>query len=79
MKMQTIPKYEWGQRIIASVKLYNDGSYPERDANTLLVEKGAPGEIVKVGVHTELDVAIYLVAFPGEIIVGCLEEEIVPA
>ena len=79
MKMPPIPKYEWGQRMVANIQLMNDGSYPERDMDALLVEKGTIGEIVQVGVHTEMGLAVYMVAFPGDLVVGCLEEEIIPA
>ncbi len=39
---------------------------------------GAVGEIVQVGHHVEANVPVYLVEFPGSV-VGCIEEEIVPA
>ena len=32
------PKYRWGQKVLALVDLYNDGSYPEREAETLHAE-----------------------------------------
>lgn len=71
------PKYRWGQAVTAAQDLFNDGTYPEREAEALLVACGVVGEIVQVGHHTEANVPVYLVEFPGSV-VGCLEEEIVP-
>ena len=70
------PKYEWGERVAASVDLYNDGSFPGAPADALLVRAGERGEIVQVGTQTELDVPIYLVEFDAQRVVGCFEEEI---
>lgn len=72
------PKYQWGQKVLALVDLYNDGSYPEREAETLLVQQGIAGEIVQVGSHVESDTPVYMVEFPDGLVVGCLEEEIAP-
>lgn len=72
-------KYQWGQRILATVDLINDGSYPDREPEALLVSTGTPGEIVNVGYHEELDLPVYLVEFLEGGVVGCLEEEIAPA
>jgi nitrogen fixation protein NifZ len=79
MDYSRTPKYQWGQRVLAGIDLYNDGSYPERDADELLVERGAEGEVVQVGQHEESGVPVYMVEFPGGAVVGCLEEEITPA
>lgn len=70
------PKYDWGQRVVAEVDLLNDGSYPERGAEALLVEKGTLGEVVQVGMHTDSNTPVYMVEFSGGCVVGCLEEEI---
>ena len=73
------PKYEWGQRVRASIDLHNDGSHPQADAQALLVPAGGLGEIVQVGHHTEANVPVYLVessAGPGHTVLGVLEEEI---
>lgn len=73
-------KYQWGQRIVATVDLLNDGTYPEREPEALLVSTGTQGEIVNVGYHEELNLPVYLVEFQeGGVVVGCLEEEITPA
>jgi nitrogen fixation protein NifZ len=72
-------KYQWGQRITAMVDLFNDGSYPDREPEALLVGTGTQGEIVNVGYHEELNLPVYLVEFQVGGVVGCLEEEITPA
>jgi len=70
------PKFEWGQRVRATVDLFNDGSFPDVPENELLAKIGDVGEIVQVGRHVEANVAIYLVEFSERRIVGCLEGEI---
>jgi nitrogen fixation protein NifZ len=74
----TVPKFEWGQSVIAAIDLYNDGSHPEAAEDQLLVVAGGPGEIVQVGHHTESNVPLYLVDF-GIGVIGCLEEELLRA
>ena len=72
-------KYQWGQRMVATADLFNDGTYPDREPEALLVGTGTPGEIVNVGYHEELNLPVYLVEFESAGVVGCLEEEIAPA
>jgi len=72
------PRYQWGQRVRASIDLYNDGSFPDWPAQALLVRSGDPGEIVQVGTHTDSNTSIYLVEFAENRVVGCLEGEIAP-
>jgi nitrogen fixation protein NifZ len=72
------PKYQWGQRVSAALNLYNDGSFPERPLEALLVNAGDSGEIVQVGTHVESNTPVYLVEFNEQLVVGCLEEEIAP-
>jgi nitrogen fixation protein NifZ len=72
------PKYQWGQRVRASLDLYNDGSFPDWPPDALLVCNGDPGEIVQVGTHTDTNTPIYLVEFAEHRVIGCLEEEIAP-
>jgi nitrogen fixation protein NifZ len=72
-------KYQWGQRIVTTVDLFNDGTYPDREPEALLVATGSQGEIVNVGYHEELNLPVYLVEFQEGAVVGCLEEEITPA
>lgn len=71
-----IPRFDWGHRVVARTELYNDGSYPDREPEALLIDRGAIGEVVQVGMHTESETPVYLVEFPGGLVVGCLEEEI---
>jgi nitrogen fixation protein NifZ len=70
------PRFQWGQRVTATLDLYNDGSYPDRPPQALLVRAGDAGEIVQVGTHTESNTPVYLVEFNEHHVVGCLEEEI---
>ena len=72
------PRYQWGQRVKALIDLYNDGSFPDAVADARLVGVGDTGEIVQVGTQTEANVPIYLVEFGERLVVGCLEEEIMP-
>ncbi|MGB9116932.1 nitrogen fixation protein NifZ [Bradyrhizobium sp.] len=73
-----IPKYQWGQRVKALIDLHNDGSFPNKPADAMLVSVGDTGEIVQVGTQTEANLPIYLVEFDERLVVGCLEEEISP-
>jgi nitrogen fixation protein NifZ len=73
-----LPRYRWGQRIIAACDLYNDGSYPGEPPEALLARAGDSGEIVQVGAHAESNTPVYLVDFEHRHAVGCFEEEIVP-
>ncbi len=73
------PKYDWGRHVRAAVDLYNDGTFPDRDPEEILVKAGDAGEVVQVGAHVESETTVYLVAFSDKLVVGCLEEEIEPA
>jgi nitrogen fixation protein NifZ len=73
-----VPRYQWGQRVRASLDLYNDGSFPDWPGQALLVRNGDLGEIVQVGTHTETNTPVYLVEFAENRVVGCLEGEIAP-
>lgn len=72
------PKYQWGQPVKAAVDLYNDGSYPDQPSDALLVKIGDLGEVVNIGTITETNKPLYLVEFDSRLVVGCLEEEILP-
>jgi nitrogen fixation protein NifZ len=76
MTLPRIHKFDWGQQVIAHAHLYNDGSYPECGADALLVEQGTPGEVVQVGMHEVTETPVYLVEFPGQRVIGCLEQDI---
>lgn len=73
-----LPKYQWGQKVKALVDLHNDGTFPDTEQDARLVSVGDNGEIVQVGTHTEANMPIYLVEFAPHLVVGCLEEEILP-
>jgi len=70
------PLFQWGQRVQAVADLFNDGSYPERLADALLVGAGEAGEIVQIGQHVESGAAVYMVEFSPNHIVGCMETEL---
>lgn len=76
-------KFQWGQRVIAGIDLINDGSYPDMEIDALLIAQGTQGEIVQVGRHMDANVPVYMVEFTPQDqksrVVGCMEEEIVPA
>ena len=76
MNEQRTHKFDWGQKVVAGIDLFNDGSHPERSIDVLLVECGTKGEVVQVGLHVDTDTPIYLVEFAGNCVVGCLESEI---
>lgn len=76
MSETRIPKYDWGQRVTASIDLFNDGSHPESELDALLVGQGTAGEVVQVGMHEESSTSVYMVEFDSKRVVGCLEEEI---
>jgi nitrogen fixation protein NifZ len=69
------PAYQWGQQVLALVDMLNDGTYPDKPDDAVLVAQGAEGEIVQVGHHEEANQPVYMVEFDG-LVVGCLEEEI---
>ncbi|MCK1745216.1 nitrogen fixation protein NifZ [Bradyrhizobium sp. 139] len=71
-----VPKYRSGQRVKTAVNLINDESVATAPPDGILVGAGAIGEIVRVAMHTEASVPIYLVDFGERLVVGCLEEEI---
>jgi len=73
-----LPRFQWGQRVKALTDLHNDGSFPDAAVEALLVKVGDVGEIVQVGTHTEANTPVYLVEFGERLVVGCLEEEIIP-
>jgi nitrogen fixation protein NifZ len=71
-----IAKYQWGQTISSQVDLINDGSFPDVEAEAVLVEKGMRGEVVNVGTVEETGAPVYLVEFTNGKVVGVLEDEI---
>ncbi len=74
--MSDAAKFDWGQRVRATRDLVNDGSYPDRSDEELLVKSGDTGEIVNIGLHVESETTVYLVEFASKLVVGCLADEI---
>jgi len=70
------PKFQWGQPVAAVVDLFDDGSFPGAQEESLLVAAGTAGAVVQTGVHTESGTNVYMVEF-GKHVVGCREDEIV--
>jgi nitrogen fixation protein NifZ len=72
------PRFDWGQRVQAARDLFNDGSYPEHPADSLLVREGDPGEIVQMGRQIESGAVVYMVEFALDQVIGCFEPELTP-
>lgn len=72
------PLYDWGTPVVAAEDLLNDGSHPGVPDDAILAPKGTPGTVVRVGHAPELNEPVYLVEFPGGVMVGCFEDEITP-
>lgn len=68
--------YREGQIVTCESDLVNDGSFPDREPDALLVAAGSQGEIVQVGHHEEANIPIYMVEFANGYVVGCFEEEL---
>ncbi|MDX1914019.1 MAG: nitrogen fixation protein NifZ [Methylophilus sp.] len=73
------PIYQWGQPVITTIDIVNDGSYPDMPMDSLLAAKDSKGEIVNIGVLEESGEPIYLVEFADGKVIGVLEQEIVSA
>ncbi|MGL3210793.1 nitrogen fixation protein NifZ [Bradyrhizobium sp. BR 1433] len=71
-----VPNYRSGQRIKTAVDVINDNSFPTVPPGGVLVRAGRIGEIIRVRMHTEANVPIYLVDFGEQLIIGCFEDEI---
>lgn len=71
-----LPIYQRGQKVFCLDDLFNDGTYPDCEADALLVSSGNEGEVVQVGHHEEANIPIYMVEFTNGRVVGCFEEEL---
>ncbi|WP_076861946.1 nitrogen fixation protein NifZ [Bradyrhizobium mercantei] len=71
-----LPKYRSGQRVKSAIDLFNDDSAPNVPPDGVLIGAGQIGEIIRVAMHTEENVPIYLVEFGERLVIGCLENEI---
>ncbi len=74
----TTPRYDWGLQVTVTDHVYNDdGTFPDVEEDALIIAAGSIGEIVRVGLHEESNMPVYLVDF-GIRVVGLSEAEIVP-
>lgn len=73
------PKFQWGQPVVTTADLINDGSFPDAPIDALLAAQGTRGEIVNVGLVEETREPVYLVEFQDGKVVGVFESEIAPA
>ncbi|MES5486150.1 nitrogen fixation protein NifZ [Bradyrhizobium sp. INPA03-11B] len=71
-----VPKYRSGQRVKTAIDVINDESFPDAPPDGVLIGAGRVGEIIRVRMHTEANVPIYLVDFGEHLIIGCFEDEI---
>lgn len=74
-----LPRYEYGEAVRVIRNIRNDGTYPGMDTGTLLIRRGSIGYVTDVGTFLQ-DQLIYRIDFleHGRI-VGCREEELIPA
>ena len=75
---QRLPKYSINQKVKAAYDLNNDGSYPGRAPEELLIKAGMSGIVVQTGYHEGENIPVYMVDFENKLVVGCFEEDILP-
>jgi len=72
-------RYDYGDQVRVVRNVRNDGTYPGLDVGAPLVRRGSVGYVVNVGTFLQ-DQVIYSVHFLNEQrLVGCREEELIPA
>ena len=72
-------RYDYGDEVRVTRNVRNDGTYPGLDVGAPLVRRGSVGYVVNVGTFLQ-DQVIYSVHFLSEQrLVGCREEELIPA
>jgi nitrogen fixation protein NifZ len=72
-------RYDYGDAVRVTRNVRNDGTYPGLDVGAFLVRRGSVGYVVNVGTFLQ-DQVIYSVHFLDERkMVGCREEELIPA
>jgi nitrogen fixation protein NifZ len=75
--MQT--RFDYGDPVRVTRNVRNDGTYPGMESGNLLVRRGSVGYVMNVGTFLQ-DQIIYTVNFlDQDRIVGCREEELIPA
>jgi len=72
-------RFDYGDQVRVIRNVRNDGTYPGLDTGKMLVRRGSVGHVLNVGTFLQ-DQIIYTVHFLEEgMMVGCREEELVPA
>lgn len=72
-------RYDFGDPVRVTRNVRNDGTFPGMDPGNLLVRRGSVGYVMNVGTFLQ-DQIIYTVNFLDQgRIVGCREEELIPA
>ncbi len=73
------PRFEYGEQVRVVRTVRDDGTYPGMDPGDVLVREGSVGHVRNVGTYLQ-DHIIYAVHFfEADRIVGCREEELMPA
>jgi nitrogen fixation protein NifZ len=73
------PRYDYGDSVRLTRNVRNDGTYPGMEIGDFLVRRGSIGFVQNVGTFLQ-DQIIYSVHFlDANKIVGCRQEELIPA
>lgn len=73
------PVFDYGDEVRLMRNVRNDGTYPGLDTGVPLISRGSVGHVQSVGTYLQ-EYIIYSVHFLEEdILVGCREEELIPA
>jgi len=73
------PLYNYGDEVRLMRNVRNDGTYPGLETGAPLVRRGSVGYVQSTGTYLQ-EYIIYSVHFmPEDILVGCKEEELIPA
>jgi len=73
------PVFDYGDEVRVMRNVRNDGTYPGLEMGAPLVKRGSVGYVQSVGTYLQ-EYIIYSVHFlPEDILVGCKEEELIPA
>ena len=73
------PQYDYGDEVRVMRNVRNDGTYPGLETGAPLLKRGSVGYVQSVGTYLQ-EYIIYSVHFmPEDILVGCKEEELIPA
>lgn len=73
------PVFDYGDEVRVIRNVRNDGTFPGRETGELLIRRGSSGYVRNVGSYLQ-DQVIYSVHFmESNLLVGCREEELIPA